>query len=301
MNVTIQLVEGISFYRSKKIPLPSRIDSIREPQIYCWSHFASVTIFLSILFLRVCGKTVYYIPDGIFEYANMQRPAAYFGRLCMFFSNGMLCGDAISEAATVFMGIKVVRCARWSVDGQSITKKSNPESIIVATARTPYFNLYERNRLIDAISGVIHVIESDCEISYVPLSRKIYLSTSQDLVIELDRRAETKFRNSTIDHYLVSEPNPWIVSSISTVLLKSLCAGMRTSMLPFRGYERNLGIPFFPECLSSRRVIFSSDNLNICVSYIGAGISGFFFGWDARVVSFFKQVSKAVSRKKGKL
>lgn len=278
MAINIRLIEGARFYESSAVQLPRSLDSHGRNSYFAWSHFASITVLVSILLLRICGNKVYYLPDGIVEYSNMKRAASRFGRLCVFLSDGILCGDAISKSTTERMGVLAVRCDRWGENkGVDIGSRSSPDSVIVATARTPYFSPEERVNLVSAIISVINGFVHTNRVGGLSTLRAINLSSSEEILTELRKRTGFKLSNSTIDAYLASNARPWIVSTISTVLLKSLSSGLRTSVLPFRGHEDALDVPLFPEILDRKLVLFSQSENSNRATYHDAAVSAWFF------------------------
>lgn len=266
----LRAIESISYYHSRRIPLAQESEVFLDG--YFYTNQLSITVLLVVALLKFAGRKVYYLPDGVLELANTKRFAAILGFVTLKLSDAILVGDDISERVGTLLKKDTVRVRRWEFDRNYCSECKqdfNVASVVLTIAKTPAFSRFEELRLINVLTD------------FDNKNKTVQVQKYYGFV-------DGKLRSKRVFEKLRDSKKYLVVSTISTVLLESVCLGHKVGVLGFRGYESECGIKLWPN-LYGLELVFSDFDTSHRVIY-GQCWLGYVYAFEARVKKISKEI-----------
>jgi hypothetical protein len=227
--VKLYLIEGVGYYVKRNIKLPVTIDAAVDAP-HCFTNTQSPSNIIVIILLRMLGKKVYFLPDGIFEYSNIKRKKNILGYISLKISNGVLVGDKYSDESAKYIGMSVVKVGRWQKAAlDKMDMRGN--KIIIATAKTPFFFQNEEHLLKTSLSKVVDDLAD---------KSKILTSMPESMFNELSLTAFGIKNLSKCSSMLPNKEIGKVISAPSTLIIEALANNISCSLLPFRAHDYRL-------------------------------------------------------------
>lgn len=231
--VKLYLIEGKRYYARRNIKLPEMINTNTDVA-YCYTNTQSITNLISIIFLKLFGKFVYFLPDGIFECSNIKRKTNILGLISLKISNGVLVGDIYSYETARHIGMAAIKVSRWKkVDCKEINLRGN--KTIIATAKNPFFNKIEEKLLNKALVKVINDFDD---------KSKLLTSMPESMFGNLPFASFGIQNLIKCNHVIRGREISKVISTPSTLIIEALVNNISCSLLPFRSADYIL----VPDC-----------------------------------------------------
>lgn len=222
----LYLIEGEKYYTIRSIKLPEMIN-VNTDMGYCFTNTQSLTSLFTIILLRLCGKEIYFLPDGIFECSNIKRIRNILGFIALKISNGVLAGDIYSYESAKHMGLAAIKVSRWR-KAVAFEKDRRGNKIIIATAKNPFFNQKEKQFLTKSLEKVIYDFDDKSRlITSMPKSIFNNLPVSSFGIQNLIK----------CNDLIYSGQVEKVISAPSTLIIDALVNDINCSLLPFRAAD----------------------------------------------------------------
>lgn len=243
-------IEGTSYHRTRNLVLPDMLEAQGARRVYFFTNVQSLVVLFSALVLRALGERVIHLPDGVFEHRNHRRWRNLLGRMACSLSGRVAVADAYSMHACRQSGLVPVRCRRWTRSTRMTLTEDSSMPVVIATARTPFFNAQECLKLRQALQAVM----TDLGPAVDPL-----ISAPETLF----DAPGSRFIGSAAE--LVKHGPPGrLICTASTLVFLAIAHGWNVSLLKFRGVEDGYaGVNFYPAVLGQAFIFDSAGTVDV--------------------------------------